>query len=231
MAEVVEIFLRLLVFFTLFALFHSVTANEWFKDRLARVTGTFFVEYFWRFIYCVISFCLLKYTVIDPLNEPAFTRIVLTYPLWLYNVLAVSFFVGVVVIYWALVQVDYFEFWGLRQMYRGYIHWKTGKPVEQKLEIAGVDRLEVKGIYHVMRHPMLTGGFLVVASSPPSLSVLCYSSLVLIYMIIGGHYEEVRLNRNIGSAYAVYCQEVGAFFPKASQSVRWSKYLLGKLRK
>jgi protein-S-isoprenylcysteine O-methyltransferase Ste14 len=38
------------VAFALFALLHSVGAREPFKNALARWTGRFFVEHFWRLV-------------------------------------------------------------------------------------------------------------------------------------------------------------------------------------
>ena len=46
-----EALIRFTVFFVVFALFHSITAQEWFKEKLAAVTGEFFVENFWRVFY------------------------------------------------------------------------------------------------------------------------------------------------------------------------------------
>ena len=218
-----EALIRFTVFFVVFALFHSITAQEWFKEKLAAVTGEFFVENFWRVFYCIISFLLLKFTVTDAMLAPHFTELVFFHPIWVYNILPFVFFSGLVIIYWAFVQVDYFEFWGLRQAYRGIrILLKKEDPVKaDKIEVAGVDRLEIKGIYHFCRHPMLTGGFLMIVGSPPTISTLSYAGLIFIYMIVGSHYEEKRLHKNIGPAYAQYCKEVGGFFPNLTQIMRW----------
>ena len=47
----------------LFALLHSVGAQEPCKDALARVAGRFFVDHFWRILYCALSFWALYYGV------------------------------------------------------------------------------------------------------------------------------------------------------------------------
>ena len=45
-----------LVAFGLFGLLHSIGAREPFKNALARWTNPFFVEHFWRLVYCALSF-------------------------------------------------------------------------------------------------------------------------------------------------------------------------------
>ena len=45
--------------FAVFAVLHSVGAREPFKRALARLTGGFFVEHFWRLVYCVGSYAAL----------------------------------------------------------------------------------------------------------------------------------------------------------------------------
>ena len=45
--------------FALFALLHSVGAQEPCKDALARIAGRFFVDHFWRLMYCSLSYLAL----------------------------------------------------------------------------------------------------------------------------------------------------------------------------
>ena len=47
------------VAFALFALLHSLGAREPCKELIARVCGGFFVEHFWRLLYCVLSYLAL----------------------------------------------------------------------------------------------------------------------------------------------------------------------------
>lgn len=209
-----QVYLILVIYFLLFALFHSVCSQEWFKDILAKFTGTFFVEYFYRFIYCIISLVLL-YEVFRPTlfkldNYPLFSiSYELEYLLKIVNLL------GIIITYWAFLQVDYLEFWGIKQLGIGIkkiLHWDF--TVETIHNVAGVERLEITGIYKFMRHPMLVGGFFMALAAPPSEASLCYLLFYSIYMLAGGFYEERRLRKNLGELYEKYSKEVGTFYPK-----------------
>ena len=46
--------------FILLGVFHSIAAQDWFKDNLKKITGEYFVDHFWRINYCIISLGLLK---------------------------------------------------------------------------------------------------------------------------------------------------------------------------
>ncbi len=75
--------------FCLFAVFHSVTAREPFKNALARRTSPFLVDHFWRLSYCVISF-LWYYEVIGTLQwdlHPANNVWLIDYPDWVWEII------------------------------------------------------------------------------------------------------------------------------------------------
>lgn len=215
------VFLKVTGWFFLFSLFHSITAHEWFKVKLARVTGKYFVDYYWRLIYCAISVFMIKYGVCDPLYQAGIgTMPVMQFPEWYLNLTAITFFFGVLITYWAYLQFDILEFLGIRQCCLGLKGSFTGT-MPPSTKIAGTDRLVAKGIYKVVRHPMLAGAFLMAISGPPYAGTYLYSVLFFVYMVIGVYYEERRLVRNLGTEYTAYKNEVGAFFPKLSQFRRW----------
>ncbi|MFQ5938380.1 MAG: methyltransferase family protein, partial [Acidiferrobacterales bacterium] len=82
------------------------------------------------------------------------------------------------------------------------------------LALFGTHRLEVKGVYGWIRHPMLMAGFLFLASSGPSRNNLVFLLMYTSYMLIGAYYEERRLVRVFGAQYLRYRREVGAFIPR-----------------
>ena len=90
---------------------------------------------------------------------------------------------------------------------------------ETPLALFGKARLEVRGVYGVVRHPMLVAGFWFLLTSGPSLNNLIYLIMYSAYMLIGGFYEEKRLVNIFGDRYLEYRREVGAFFPRLP---RWS---------
>ncbi len=52
-----------MVAFGVFGLLHSISAQEPFKNALARWTSPFLVEHFWRLVYCAFSFAALYHGI------------------------------------------------------------------------------------------------------------------------------------------------------------------------
>ena len=72
------------VAFALFALLHSVGAREPCKEVIARLCGAFFLEHFWRLLYCVLSYLAL-YHVVSVLHwdlNRENDRWLFVYPVW-----------------------------------------------------------------------------------------------------------------------------------------------------
>jgi methanethiol S-methyltransferase len=223
------LYIPVFIFFIL-GVFHSVAAQDWFKDILKNKFGGFFVDHFCRINYCIISLGLLKtfevfsYQSFGP-NEPLFI-----YPDWIQAILATLGLVGAILLYWAFVQSDFFEYWGIKQSFIGIvkcinpnIKWDPNKTQ------FGTNRLETKGIYKFSRHPMLTGGFLMIVSENSRPSTFLYSFLFLIYVLIGIIFEERRLIRIFGNEYRKYKLEVGAFFPKVQILNRFNKNIYARI--
>ncbi len=202
--------------FALFALLHSVGAQEPFKDALARIAGRFFVDHFWRILYCALSFWALYYAVASlhwarNLENDVW---LVVYPGWLWQVITVGHLGSIALVYVAFVQSDYLEFLGLKQAGRG-IMALIGRPsVAPGLELFGTHRLVTGGVYGLVRHPMMAAGLLFLLTSGPSLNNLIYTGMYAAYMVIGGYYEEKRMIRVFGEEYLRYRRQVGAFFPR-----------------
>lgn len=201
--------------FALFGLLHSVCAHEPFKNALARWTSPFFVDHFWRLIYCALSFWALYYGVASlhwarNLENDVW---LIAYPDWLWQIITVLHLGSIALIYVAFLQSDYLEFLGFKQVYRGLLAILGRVPAESDMELFGTHRLEVRGVYAFVRHPMMVGGFLFLLTSGPSLNNIVYTGLYAAYMVIGGYYEERRMLRVFGEDYRRYQEHVGAFFP------------------
>ena len=108
------------VAFSLFALLHSIGAREPFKHALARWTNPFFVEHFWRLVYCALSFAALYYGVatLHWARHPENDVWLIAYPEWLWQVITLLHLGSVVFMYVAFFQSDYLEFLGLKQAWR-----------------------------------------------------------------------------------------------------------------
>lgn len=122
---------------------------------------------------------------------------------------------SIAVFYVAFVQSDYLEFLGIKQMWRGLLTL-TGRHHPPPLNLFGTHRLVTGGAYGFVRHPMLSAGFLFLATSGPSLNNLLYLGMYTAYMLIGGYFEESRLIRIFGEEYRRYQRRVGRFFPRPS---------------
>ena len=206
--------------FAVFALLHSVGAREPCKEALARWFSPFFVEHFWRLAYCVLSFGALYWGVssLHWTGNPENDVWIVLYPEWLWNAVTVLHLGSIALIYAAFMQNDYLEFLGLKQAWRG-LRALVGLPARAPMRVFGSDRLEVRGVYGWVRHPMLVGGLLFLLTSGPSLNNLIYTAMYAAYMLIGGYYEEKRLVRVFGEEYVSYRRRVGAFVPRLRR--RW----------
>ncbi len=201
--------------FAFFALLHSLGAHEPCKELIARLCGAFFLEHFWRLFYCVLSYLAL-YHVVSVLHwslNRENDRWLFIYPLWAWQGLLVAHLGSVAFMYWALVQSDYLEFWGIKQAWRGF-RKLAGRPAAVPLNLFGTSRLETRGVYGVVRHPMLAAGFWFLLTSGPSLNNLVFTLFYATYMVIGGYYEERRLVRIFGETYLAYRSLVPAFLPR-----------------
>ena len=202
--------------FALFALLHSVGAQEPFKDALARIAGRFFVDHFWRILYCALSFWALYYAVAAlhwarNLENDVW---LVAYPDWLWQSITALHLGSIALVYVAFIQSDYLEFLGLKQAGRGIMALMGRRAGTTALSLFGTHRLVTGGVYGLVRHPMMAAGFWFLLTSGPSLNNLIYTGMYTVYMVIGGYYEEKRMIRVFGEEYLRYRRRVGAFFPR-----------------
>lgn len=202
--------------FALFGVLHSVGAREPFKEALARWTGPFFVEHFWRLIYCALSYAALYYGVaaLHWARNTDHDVWLVRYPDWLWELVVVLHLGSIALIYAAFLQSDYLEFLGFKQAARGIRALPGFGAAAGRLALFGTDRLVVDGVYGWVRHPMMAAGLLFLLTSGPSTNNLIYTAMYAAYMVIGGYHEERRMIRLFGEDYLAYRRQVGAFFPR-----------------
>ncbi len=76
------------------------------------------------------------------------------------------------------------------------------------------DQLVVKGLYRWVRHPLYTAGLLFIWLAPlMSVNLLAMNLGLSLYLVIGAYFEERRLVRIFGPAYAVYQRETPMLIP------------------
>lgn len=205
--------------FAAFGLLHSVGAQEPFKDALARWAGPFFVDHFWRIVYCGLSFWALYWGVasLHWARNTDYDVWLVAYPDWLWQAVVVLHLGSIALIYKAFLESDYLEFLGLKQAWRGIRLVLGRSPEPPAVELFGTHRLVVTGTYAWVRHPMMVGGFLFLVTSGPSLNNIVYTAMYTAYMIVGGYYEEKRMLRVFGDDYRRYQRRVGAFIPRLAR--------------
>jgi protein-S-isoprenylcysteine O-methyltransferase Ste14 len=98
----------------------------------------------------------------------------------------------------AFLQTDSLSFVGLRQLFEAE---RTGA-------------LVTRGLYRVVRHPLYTFGLLFIWLSPSASqnSLTVYIGATL-YILIGAYFEERKLLREFGDAYAVYKKNTAMIIP------------------
>ena len=100
-----------------------------------------------------------------------------------------------------LYQTGVWEFAGLRQI------------IAPNGEENG--KLVIKGLYKYMRHPLYTFGLLFIWLTPVmTVNMLIMYISATIYIVIGAYFEERKLCREFGDAYAEYQSNTPMLLPK-----------------
>jgi protein-S-isoprenylcysteine O-methyltransferase Ste14 len=77
-------------------------------------------------------------------------------------------------------------------------------------------RLEVSGIHRFVRHPLYSATFLfliAIAGAFPFLSIISVIAIMIIYTLIGIHFEEIKLVHRFGEDYIRYQQDTPMLIP------------------
>ncbi|MFZ5910565.1 MAG: methyltransferase family protein [Chloroflexota bacterium] len=171
----------------LWGVIHSLLASQGVKAWLRRRFGDGLMR-FYRFgynLFSALSFLPILWLVIA-LPDRVLYRIPAP---WLYlslggQLLAVALeIVG-------LLQTDTLSFIGLRQLIEGE---ERSAP------------LVMRGLYRWVRHPLYTAGLLFIWLAPVmTVNLLTLCAAATIYIIVGAYFEERKLLREYGAAYAGY---------------------------
>lgn len=107
---------------------------------------------------------------------------------------------GVIILVVGLLQTDALDFIGLRALW---------DPSPQPA------RLTTDGLYRYMRHPLYTGGLLVLWLIPwMTVNLLVLVVSLTLYLLIGAFFEERKLLREFGPAYAAYRARTPMLIPR-----------------
>lgn len=196
-----------LALLSLFALQHSGMARPAFKAFVTRWVP----EALERSLY-IVGVCVVMWLIMlawQPI--PAL--------LWsadgaLGIALDTGFWIGFVLVYAATLLLNHFHLLGISQAYREYVI---------QVPDATVDRLQVNGVYKLVRHPLMTG--LLISfwfASDFSAGHLVWALGLTGYILLGTYLEERDLIARFGASYRAYAAQVPAFFPSVFSLLRRS---------
>jgi len=166
---------------------HSFLASHFAKDMLAGILGREMMR-FYRFgynVFAVLSFAPIFYLTASLPNRMAYE---VPSP-WNLAMLAGQL-VAAVLLLVAFLQTDSLSFVGLRQFF---------------VEKEDTGPLVTRGLYRIVRHPLYTFSLLYIWLTPSvsQNSLTLYVGATL-YVLTGIYFEERKLLRDFGEAYAEY---------------------------
>lgn len=177
------LFLAVLIWGLVHSLTASLGAKEWVHRRFGDTGSRFY-----RFAYNVFS--VLSFLPVLWLMAVLPDRVLYRIPApWVVLSLAGQF-LAVLLLVAGVLHTDTLSFIGLRQLLEGK---------ERS------SQLVTRGLYRWVRHPLYTAGLLFIWLTP----VMTQNTLVVIiaatiYIIVGAFFEERKLEREFGAAYAEY---------------------------
>ena len=108
--------------------------------------------------------------------------------------------VGALVLLVALIQTGPFAFLGLSQPFVGNQNRET--------------ILHTEGLYAWVRHPLYTGGLLILwLSTMMSVNIFAFNLGISAYFLLGAYFEERKLLKIFGQDYQDYKQKTPMFIP------------------
>ncbi len=183
----------LLLALTIWGVAHSFLASHLAKDLFRLKAGSMD---FYRLAYNVfagISFLPVLYLMATLPNQDVYQ---VSAP-WSYVMFGGQAF-AILMLFMAFLQTDSLSFVGLRQLFEKE---KTGA-------------LVTRGLYRVVRHPLYTFGLLFIWLSPTvSQNSLTVYTGATIYTMVGAIFEERKLLRDFGEAYAEYKRKTPMLIP------------------
>ncbi len=185
----------LILAIAVWAAVHSLLASLEAKGLVRRLFGGL-AGRFYRLaynIFSVISFAPILWLVRILPDRPLYS----VGPPWLYALLAAQL-LALVCLLIALLQTDTLSFVGLRQLFAG-----EGSP-----------HLVERGFYRWIRHPLYLFGLLLLWLTPVmTMNILVTYVSLTAYLFVGALFEERKLLREFGPAYAAYKSRTPMILP------------------
>ena len=201
--------IRIILIFFAFALLHSLTVSQRFKQACARVLGETFMRVWYRFLYTLVSAATAAVAIWligqAPDRHLWTAPTVLRWPL--HGLQAAGLLFGAM----AFQHLDGSEFLGLRQVARYLSRGEVAGNLEGMTERG----LVTEGVYGMVRHPLYVAGIVIVTFSPViTVNGLTFTVLADLYFLFGMFIEERRFLRVFGEQYRQYMRQVPRMFPR-----------------
>lgn len=200
--------LRVVLAWTAFAVFHSLTVSEGYERRVRRLIGDESFDVYHRLaftVYSVAAFALLLLYVRTIPDRPFYRM------------------EGIPRLFFHAVQVGGFAFllwtpWDLKE-FLGVRQWERRRKGGAKGE-EPPGRLFTGKAYGVVRHPLYLGCSAILFFHPVQTRNSALSvAMVILYFYVGTFFEERRLVSKFVNAYRAYQRKVPRFLP-----FRWGDY-------
>lgn len=190
--------------FCVWAVAHSITASNRFKDRIRHSIGQRPFDGWYRLFYNLLSVVtFLPLLVVG-------RRIVPDEVVWdvsspfsvIFNAVQLIAILGLSISMW---QTDLLRFAGLSQVQR----FLTGKP-----EVLLPPKMVTQGAYALVRHPLYFFSLLIIWFVPAmTLQSLIFNLAATVYFVVGSIHEERRLLAIFGEEYEGYRSRVPGIVP------------------
>ena len=186
----------ILLSLALWGLVHSILASHFAKDMSKGFLGSGGMRLY-RLgynIFSVISFAPILYLLVILEDTPLYQ----VSPPWSWLMLGGQALSALLLLV-AVLQTDTLSFIGLKQLF---------------IEEQGSGPLVTRGLYTLVRHPLYLFSLLFLWLSPSmSLNTFVFNIGVTLYFVIGAYFEERKLLRDFGEAYAEYRRKTAMLIP------------------
>ena len=180
----------------LWGLLHSLLAAHKAKDLARRALGPILFRFYRLFYNLFAGLSFLPVLAIAALTSD---RTLYVVPLPWSGVMVFGELLAVAALVAGFLQSRPLEFLGFCQL---------GSPIEEP------PQLTADGLYRYVRHPLYTAGLAFIWLMPRmTVNVLAINIALTVYVVIGAFFEERKLQREFGQAYAEYAAVTPMFIP------------------
>ncbi|MBI5446459.1 MAG: isoprenylcysteine carboxylmethyltransferase family protein [Deltaproteobacteria bacterium] len=200
-------FLKILLAFAIYAGIHSLLLTRSARLALEALFGQRLFRRWFRLCYSIQAAVLFLVFLVYAAVQPDIELLVFYGQLvWLLYGLRL---LGLGILVWSLWAVGFTTFLGID-------YWRAGKHHELPAG-DGIDAPEftIRGPYRWVRHPMYSGGFLLLWALPYwTLNILAFNLAATTYLWLAVRHEEARLVEAFGDKYRAYQATTPRFFPR-----------------